>query len=48
MGWNKDSLFGELVNNDKDGGVPSQGWELLYEIHGYGVPGSFGNGKGFE
>jgi len=29
----EDSLFGESVYNDKDGGVSSQGWELFYEIH---------------
>jgi len=48
VGRDKDSLFGESVDNDKDGSVPSRGWELFYEIHGYGVPGLFGKGKGFE
>jgi len=44
----KDSLFGESVEDDKDGGVSSRGWELFYEIHRYGVPRTFGNGEGFE
>jgi len=48
MSRDKYSLFGESVDDDEDGRVSSQGWELFYEIHGYGVPGAFGNGKGFE
>jgi len=28
--------------------MSSRGWELFNEIHGYGVPGLFRNGKGFE
>jgi len=48
VGRDKDSLFRESVYDDKDGGVSSRGWELFYEIHGYGVPGVFGNGQGFE
>jgi len=47
VGRDKDSLFGESVDDDKDG-MSSRGWELFYEIHGYGVPGAFGNRKGFE
>jgi len=48
VSWDEDSLFGESVYDDKNGGVSSQGWELFYEIYGYGVPGAFGNGKRFE
>ena len=48
MSRDEDSLFGELVYDNKNGGVSSRGWELFYEIHGYGVPGAFRNKKRFE
>ena len=36
---NKDCLFGELINNDQDCHMSGRAQELLYEIHGDGVPG---------
>ena len=48
VGRNEDSLLGESVNDNKDGCESSQGGKLFNEIHRYGIPRMFGNGKWFE
>ena len=40
VGRDENGLLGQLVNHDKDGGEARRGWELLYEIHQDGIPGS--------
>jgi len=45
---NEDALFGYVINNDEDGCIARRGWKLYYEIHGYGVPRSHGDGEWFK
>jgi hypothetical protein len=41
----EDAFLGEVVDNDKDGGVTIGRQKLLNKIHAYRVPGSLWNGK---
>ncbi len=48
VGRNEDSLFGESVNDNKDGCKSSRGGKLFDKVYRYGIPGLRGNGKWFE
>ena len=43
-GRDEDRLFGESVYNDEDSVVTGGWWKLFDEVHGDGVPWTFGDG----
>ena len=45
MSRNEDGLLSEAVDDDEDSGVAVGVGELLYEVHGDGIPRAFGDGE---
>ncbi len=48
MGGDEDTLLGEAVHDNQDGGEAGGRWKLLDEVHRYGVPQALGDWELFE
>ncbi len=48
MGGDEDTLLGEVVHDNQDGGEAGGRWKLLNEVHRYGVPWALGDRELFE
>ena len=48
MGGDEDTLLGEAVHDDQDGGEAGGRWKLLDEVHRYGVPQALWDRELFE
>ena len=48
MSGDEDTLLGEAVHDDQDGGEARGRWKLLNEVHRYGVPWALRDRELFE